>query len=65
MKVTKTIKYNYKLIEENLEKDIDSFINQARKGDFSWDSKYSGIGLKIIKQYFRILQEKFENNEFE
>ena len=65
MKVTKTVNYNYKLTKENLEKDIDSFINQARKGDFSWDSKYSGIGLKIIKQYFRILQEKFENNEFE
>jgi len=63
MKVTKTVKYNYKLTEETLEKDIDEFINEARKGYFSLDSKHSSIGLRIIRQYFRILQEKFDNNE--
>lgn len=65
MKLTKTVKYNYKLTEETLGKDIDKFISQARKGDFCWDYKYQSEGLKIIKQYFRILKEKFENNEFE
>lgn len=65
MKLTKTVKYNYVLTEETLEKDIDKFISHARKGDFSWDYKYESIGLKIIKQYFRILQEKFKNQEYE
>lgn len=64
MKLTKTVKYNYKLTQETLEKDIDDFILHARKGDFSWDYKYGGLGLKIIKQYFRILQEKFDNEEY-
>ena len=65
MKLTKTVKYNYKLTEETLEKDIDKFMSHARKGNFSWDYKYGGVGLKMIKQYFRILQEKFENKEYE
>jgi len=65
MKLTRTVKYNYKLTEENLEKDIDKFIELARKGDYHMDKMYQNEGLKIIKQYFRILQEKFENNEFE
>ena len=63
MKLTKTVKYNYKLTEETLEKDIDEFISHARKGEFSWDYKYEGIGLKIIKQYFNILKEKYKNQE--
>ncbi|MEK6893021.1 MAG: hypothetical protein AABX07_02365 [Nanoarchaeota archaeon] len=54
----------YELSEENLEKDIDSFIKEARKGRYSWDSKYGNEGLKIIKQYFKILKEKFKNNSF-
>jgi len=65
MKVTKTVKYNYNLTEETLEKDIDKFINESRKGYFSRDSKHSSIGLRTIRQYFRILQEKFENNKLE
>ncbi|MEK6850075.1 MAG: hypothetical protein AABX85_00705 [Nanoarchaeota archaeon] len=65
MKLTKTVKYHYKLTEETLEKDIDKFISHARKGEFSWDYKYEGIGLKVIKQYFRILKEKFKNQEYE
>ena len=65
MKLTKTVKYNYKLTEETLEKDIESFIREARKGRYSWDYKYNGEGLKIIKQYFRILEEKFKNKEYQ
>ena len=51
MKLTKTVKYNYTLTEETLEKDIESFIKEARKGRYSWDYKYNSEGLKIIKQY--------------
>ena len=65
MKLTKTVKYNYKLTEKTLERDIDKFIYNARRGDFSWDYKYRGIGLKIIRQYFRILKEKLDNQEYE
>lgn len=65
MKITKTVKYNFQLSEGTLEKDIDSFISKARNGDYSWNYKYNMEGLKIIKQYFKILQEKFDNSEFE
>jgi hypothetical protein len=65
MKLTKTVKYNFHLTEETLEKDMDSFINEARRGRYSWDYKYNGEGLKIIRQYFKILKEKFENQEYQ
>ena len=65
MKVTKTVKYNYKLTEETLEKDIESFIEEAREGTFFWDYKNKGLGVKIIRQYFKLLQEKFDNQEYE
>ena len=65
MKLTKTVKYNYKLTEETLEKDIDEFIAHARKGDYHMDKMYGNEGLKIIKQYLKILNEKFKNNELE
>lgn len=65
MKLTKKVKYHYKLTEETLEKDIDSFILESRKGKYSWDYKYNGEGLKIIKEYFKILKVKFENHEFQ
>lgn len=65
MKLTKTVRYNYKLTEETLEKDIDNFVEKAKRGDYRMDRHYNGEGLKIIKQYFRILQDKFKNNEFE
>lgn len=65
MKLTKVVKYNYKLTEETLEKDIDKFIEKAKKGDYHMDKMYGNEGLKIIKQYLKILNEKFKNNEFE
>ncbi|MCX6741730.1 MAG: hypothetical protein NTX24_00955 [Candidatus Pacearchaeota archaeon] len=63
MKLIKTI--NYKLTEETLEKDIDKFIELAKKGHYHMDKMYQNEGLKIIKQYFKILNEKFKNNELE
>jgi len=65
MKITKSVKYNYKLTEETLEKDIEKFIEVARKGEFGWDYKFGGEGVRIIKQYFRLIHEKFDNKEYE
>ena len=64
MKIKKVVKYNYELTEETLEKDIDKFIEKAKKGDYHMDKMYGNEGLKIVKQYLRILNEKFKNNEF-
>ena len=64
MKIKKVVKYNYELTEETLEKDIDKFIENAKKGDYHMDKMYGNEGLKIIKQYLKILNEKFKNNEF-
>ncbi len=63
MKLIKTI--NYKLTEETLEKDIDKFIESAKKGDYHMDKMYGNEGLKIIKQYLKILGEKFKKDELE
>ena len=65
MKIKKVVKYNYELTEETLEKDIDRFIEKAKKGDYHMDKMYDNEGLKIIKQYLKILNEKFKNNEIE
>ena len=64
MKIKRVVKYNYALTEETLEKDIDKFIEKAKKGDYHMDKMYGNEGLKIVKQYLRILNEKFKNNEF-
>ncbi len=63
MKVVK--KYDYKLTEETLDKDIDKFIKEARKGAFEWDYKYGMEGLRIIKQYFKLIQEEFDKGSFQ
>ena len=65
MKIKKVVKYNYELTEETLEKDIDKFIEKAKKGDYHMDKMYGNEGLKIVKQYLKILNEKYKNNEFE
>lgn len=62
MKIVK--KYEYKLTEETLDKDIDKFIKEARKGAFEWDYKYGMGGLRIIKQYFKIIQDEFDKGNF-
>jgi len=65
MKITKTVKYNYKLTEETLEKDIEKFIDKAKRGSYHMDKMYGNEGLRVVKQYLRILNEKFKNNELE
>lgn len=63
MKIIK--KYEYKLTEKNLDKDIDQFIKEARRGAYTWDYKHGMEGLRIIKQYFKLIQQEFENDNFE
>lgn len=65
MKITKKVEYDYQLTEDTLEKDIGQFIVAAQNKDFTMDRHYGGEGLKIIKQYFKILKEKLKNQEFE
>ena len=65
MKIKKIVRYDYELEENSLEEDIDKFIKKAKKGDYHMDKMYGNEGLKIIKQYLRILQDKFKNDEFE
>src|SRR3989344_6426591 len=65
MKITKNIKYNYKITEENLEKDIDKFIFESKKEWYKMDRHNNSEGLRIIRQYFRILEDKFKNNNLE
>lgn len=56
MKITKT----YSLSEKTLEKDIDKFIRDAKKGAYQYDYKYGQDGLKLIKTYFRLIEEEFK-----
>src|SRR3989339_1690037 len=60
MKVIKT----YALSEVSIEKDIDNFIKEAKKGVFQYDYKYGQEGLKILKAYFRMLEAEFKQNNF-
>ncbi|MFH1711199.1 MAG: hypothetical protein ABH840_02720 [Nanoarchaeota archaeon] len=63
MKIIK--KYEYKLTEETLDKDIDKFIKEAKNGSYQMDHRYGQEGLKIIKAYFRIIKEEFKKGNFE
>ncbi|OYT32600.1 hypothetical protein DRJ22_03545 [Candidatus Woesearchaeota archaeon] len=62
MKIIK--KYEYKLTEDSLDKDIDKFIKEVRKGAYTWDYKYGMEGLRIIKQYFKLIQQEFNKENF-
>ena len=63
MKIIK--KYEYKLTEESLDKDIEQFIKEARKGAYEWDYKHGMEGLRSIKQYFKLIQQEFDKGNFE
>ena len=56
MKITKT----YSLSEKTLEKDIGKFMRDAKKGAYQYDYKYGQEGLKLIKAYFRMIEEEFK-----
>ena len=61
MKIVKS----YILSEESLDKDIDCFIRDARLGNYQYDYKNGMEGLKIIKQYFKMLQTAYDNGNYE
>ncbi len=61
MKIAKT----YSLSEKTLEKDIDKFIRNAKKGAYQYDYRYGQEGLKFIKAYFRMIEEEFKKQNFE
>jgi len=63
MKIIK--KYEYKLSKETLDKDIEQFIKETRKGAYTQDYKYGMEGLKIIKQYFKLIQLEFDKGNSE
>ena len=61
MKITKT----YSLSEKTLEKDIEKFMRDAKKGAYQYDYKYEQEGLKLIKAYFRMIEEEFKKQNFQ
>jgi hypothetical protein len=61
MKIIKT----YALSEKTLEKDIDKFIRDAKNGAYQYDYKYGQEGLKIIKAYFRMINDEFKKQNFQ
>ena len=63
MKIVKT--YSYQLSEKTLEKDIDNFIRDAKKGAYQFDYKYGQEGLKIIKAYFRMVEDEFKKENYD
>lgn len=62
MKIVKT--YTYELSEKTLEEDIDHFIRDAKKGAYQFDYKYGHEGLKIIKAYFRMIEDEFKKENY-
>jgi len=54
----------YTLSEENLEKDIDKFTRDAKNGAYQYDYKYGQEGLKLIKAYFRMIEEEFKKQNY-
>jgi len=63
MKITK--KYVYQLTAETLDKDINLFIKDAEAGAYQMDYKYGMNGLRIIKQYFKLIEQEFEQGNYE
>lgn len=60
MKIIKT----YSLSEKTLEKDIDKFIRDAKKGAYQYDYKYGQEGLKHIKAYFRLIENELKKEDY-
>lgn len=61
MKIIK--KYEYKLSEKTLDKDIEKFIKHLKEGDYSWgdDDKE---GVKLTRAYFRMIEDEFKKQNF-
>jgi hypothetical protein len=53
----------YVLSKKTLEKDIDKFIRDAKKGAYQYDYKYDQEGLKILKAYFRMIEQELKKSK--
>jgi hypothetical protein len=62
MRVTR--KYEYKLTEKSLSEDLDKFFEEARNGNYHFDHRYGMEGLRIIRQYFKLLNREFEEKNY-
>mgnify|MGYP001611996355 CR=1 FL=1 len=62
MKIKKT--YSYALTEETLEKDIDKFIRDAKHCAYQYDYKYQQEGLKLIRAYFRMIEDELKKQNY-
>lgn len=62
MKIIKTCKYV--LSEKSLEEDIDKFMRDAKNGAYQYDYKYGQEGLKLIKAYFRMVEDEFKKQNY-
>ena len=62
MKIIKT--YSYALTEKTLEEDIDHFIRDAKRGVYQYDYKYGQEGLKLIRAYFRMIEDEFKKQNY-
>lgn len=60
MKIIKT----YALSEKTLSNDIDKFIRDAKKGAYQYDYKYNQEGLKILKAYFRMIEQEVKKANY-
>jgi len=60
MKIIKT----YALNEKTLAKDIDKFIRDAKKGAYQYDYKDGQEGLKILKAYFRMIEQELKKGDY-
>lgn len=60
MKIIKT----YALSEKTLSKDIDKFIKDAKKGAYQYDYKHDQEGLKILKAYFRMIEQEVKKANY-
>ena len=55
----------YALSEKTLEKDIEKFIRDAKKGAYQYDYKYGQEGLKTLKAYFRMIEDEFKKQNYQ
>ena len=62
MRITR--KYEYKLTEKSLSEDMDKFFEVARNGDYHLDHRCGMEGLRIIRQYFKLLNKEFEAGNY-
>jgi len=56
---------SYALSEKTIQKDIDKFMRDAKRGAYQYDYKYGQEGLKMLKAYFRMIEEEFKKQNYQ